>query len=374
MKFSCCAICALERRDLAGGAVDELLGLPHVEQRRHAAAARAPASAAATRCRDSSVRREMSSSRSSARRPKYALGDLADQRRDDRAASPLGWPAAGRAPPRWRGGTCPRNRAPRPPSPGPATAPTFVDGNPSAAGGRWPSTSTPALDAGELVGAGDAELRLRFEDPRRGHPQIVVAARAPCGSAPAASRPGTAPTSARRRATAPAGAVGGGAAERAGGVTGGRCSRGRPCSPDDAVEPRRISDGGESRRVTRVLMLRASRRARDPATAVRRRRGVDSRSTSTNSSGMRKTAISVAASMPVITTVPRMRRDAAPEPLGDPQRHAAEDERERGHQDRPQPQPRAFERRVDQRPAPPRAAPWRTRRSGSRSSRPGRSA
>src|SRR6202022_2165206 len=40
-----------------------------------------------------------------------------------------------------------------------------------------------------------------------------------------------------------------------------------------------------------------------------------SRSTRTNSSGMRKTAIIVAANMPVMTTVPRMRRAAAPEPV-----------------------------------------------------------
>ena len=54
--------------------------------------------------------------------------------------------------------------------------------------------------------------------------------------------------------------------------------------------------------------------------------------------------------MPLITTVPRMRREAAPDPVGDPQRHAAEDEGERGHQDRPQPQLRAFERRGRPRP------------------------
>ncbi len=40
----------------------------------------------------------------------------------------------------------------------------------------------------------------------------------------------------------------------------------------------------------------------------------DRRSISTNSRGMMKIAISVAASMPVTTTVPRIRREAAPEP------------------------------------------------------------
>ena len=68
------------------------------------------------------------------------------------------------------------------------------------------------------------------------------------------------------------------------------------------------------------------------------------RSTRTNNIGMRNTAISVAVSMPVITTVPRMRRAAAPDPLADPERHAAEDEGERRHQDRPQPQLCTFER------------------------------
>ena len=56
----------------------------------------------------------------------------------------------------------------------------------------------------------------------------------------------------------------------------------------------------------------------------------------------------VAASIPEITAVPRICRPAAPAPCGDPQRHAAEDERERRHQDRPQAEPRALQRRVHQ--------------------------
>ena len=52
--------------------------------------------------------------------------------------------------------------------------------------------------------------------------------------------------------------------------------------------------------------------------------------------------------MPLMTTVPRTRREAAPAPVGDPQRQAAEDEGERRHQDRPQPHLGAFERRRHQ--------------------------
>ena len=52
--------------------------------------------------------------------------------------------------------------------------------------------------------------------------------------------------------------------------------------------------------------------------------------------------------MPVTTTVPRMRRDARAGAGREPQRHAAEDERERCHQDRAQPQPRSFERGLDE--------------------------
>ena len=65
---------------------------------------------------------------------------------------------------------------------------------------------------------------------------------------------------------------------------------------------------------------------------------------------------------------------------GDHQRHHAEDEGERGHQDRPQPQPGRFQRRLERGLALARAVAWRTRRSGSRSctparpARPGRSA
>ena len=42
-------------------------------------------------------------------------------------------------------------------------------------------------------------------------------------------------------------------------------------------------------------------------------------------------------------------RATAPAPLARPQRHAAENECERGHQNRPQPEPGAFERSIRQR-------------------------
>ena len=59
---------------------------------------------------------------------------------------------------------------------------------------------------------------------------------------------------------------------------------------------------------------------------------------------------------------------------GPHQRHDAEDEGEGRHQDRPEAQARRLERRLLRRPCPRRAWPSRTRRSGSRSWRRGRSA
>ena len=56
----------------------------------------------------------------------------------------------------------------------------------------------------------------------------------------------------------------------------------------------------------------------------------------------------VAASMPATTTVPRIRREAAPAPWRDPERHAAEDEGERRHEDGPEPELRALKRGLDQ--------------------------
>ena len=59
--------------------------------------------------------------------------------------------------------------------------------------------------------------------------------------------------------------------------------------------------------------------------------------------------MALAASMPPITVVPMIWRATEPAPEADPQRHATENERERGHQDGPQAKPRAFERRIHQR-------------------------
>ena len=53
---------------------------------------------------------------------------------------------------------------------------------------------------------------------------------------------------------------------------------------------------------------------------------------------------SVTPNMPLNTAVPSVRRISAPAPVGDHQRHDAEDEGERGHQDRPQPQPARLQR------------------------------
>ena len=67
--------------------------------------------------------------------------------------------------------------------------------------------------------------------------------------------------------------------------------------------------------------------------------------------------------MPLNTAVPSERRISAPAPEATHQRHDAEDEGERGHQDRPQPQPRRLQRRLEDATGPPGAAAWRTRRS-----------
>ena len=62
--------------------------------------------------------------------------------------------------------------------------------------------------------------------------------------------------------------------------------------------------------------------------------------------------MSVSVSIPPITTVPRIRRPDRAGPGGGPQRHAAQDERERGHEEGAPPHPDAFERGVDERHAP----------------------
>ena len=53
--------------------------------------------------------------------------------------------------------------------------------------------------------------------------------------------------------------------------------------------------------------------------------------------------------MPPATAVPTEWRASWPAPVANDQRQHAEDERERGHQDRPQPDARRFDRRLDDR-------------------------
>ena len=59
-----------------------------------------------------------------------------------------------------------------------------------------------------------------------------------------------------------------------------------------------------------------------------------------------------------------------PGPRGHGQRDHSDDEGERGHQDRPQPQPARLPRRLVRATSPPGASAWRTRRSGWRSCTP----
>ncbi len=84
--------------------------------------------------------------------------------------------------------------------------------------------------------------------------------------------------------------------------------------------------------------------------------------------------MTLAASMPPITVVPMIWRATDPAPVAVHNGTQPKNERERRHQNRPQAQPGAFERRVHQRSFPFRIRPWRTRQSESRSSPPGRSA
>ena len=64
---------------------------------------------------------------------------------------------------------------------------------------------------------------------------------------------------------------------------------------------------------------------------------------------MKKMAMREAASMPPMTMVPSTWRETAPAPLASPQRNAAEDKGECGHEDGPEPQSRPGERGVKQR-------------------------
>ncbi len=66
---------------------------------------------------------------------------------------------------------------------------------------------------------------------------------------------------------------------------------------------------------------------------------------------MRKIASALAASMPPMTAVPMTLRATAARAAREPERHAAEDEREGGHQDRPQADLGPLERGVEERDA-----------------------
>ena len=62
----------------------------------------------------------------------------------------------------------------------------------------------------------------------------------------------------------------------------------------------------------------------------------------------------VTPSMPLKTAMPSVRRISAPAPVREQERHDAQDEGHRGHDDRPQPQPARLERRLPDRHCPSR--------------------
>ena len=142
-------------------------------------------------------------------------------------------------------------------------------------------------------------------------------------------------------------------------------------SKEPAGEP---GDDGRAPHVSRPPASRAARRSRrravPAATFFRRANRSLIDSSSQKNSGTKKIAISVEASMPPITPVPMARRLLAPGSGGDRERHAAENERERGHDDGAQPQARRFDRRLARATCRGARARSRTRRSGSRSSPP----
>ena len=72
----------------------------------------------------------------------------------------------------------------------------------------------------------------------------------------------------------------------------------------------------------------------------------------TYSTGMNMMERNVDASMPPATVVPTELRAPEPAPVAIRQRHHAEDERERRHENRPQPDARGLDRRVDDRHGP----------------------
>ena len=84
-------------------------------------------------------------------------------------------------------------------------------------------------------------------------------------------------------------------------------------------------------------------------------------------SGMKKMPTVVAVSMPANTPVPSECRLGRAGAAGDHQRRDAEDERERGHQDRPEPLAGRLDRGLAHAASLGPGARWRTPRSGSRS-------
>ena len=165
-----------------------------------------------------------------------------------------------------------------------------------------------------LIRAGDSELRLRFENAHGGQPHVVVLLQRQTNQR--LQRVVLEHVPPFRVAERRCGRIRRLAAKHVR-----RCNR-RPL----VVGPHRARREGcchEQHHSGNAQSARESARRHgnvSPGTRSVERpccgdRRVDSRSTSTKSSGMMKMAISVAASIPVTTTVPRIRRDAAPEPL-----------------------------------------------------------
>ena len=164
----------LDVGDGRAGAEHQLLGLAHVDQRRHAAALAHLRQLQRLLARRQRPPRDLELQVERAQ-PEVGVGDLADDRRRAPRGAPTRWRAAAPAPPRWRGGTGPRNRAPRR-----ALPPT-----PQRRGGARrrrsllprsvpPPAWTLGVDGRILVGARDAELRLRLQHPRGREPHVVV--------------------------------------------------------------------------------------------------------------------------------------------------------------------------------------------------------
>jgi hypothetical protein len=107
--------------------------------------------------------------------PEVRIGDAADQRRHDGAPSPLGGEqlrSSGLA-----GAPVLAPEIELPPCGALGRAPHRRSGSeePDNAGDFWPRTLAPDGGGRKLVRAGDTQLCLRFEDPRGGDAEIVVA-------------------------------------------------------------------------------------------------------------------------------------------------------------------------------------------------------